>query len=266
MNSRVNSQFVIATLAEFVRVWDLGEDASLHLETTKGHATMAFNCKLGPPTAPHPIPNFPPPPPPAQRPRHHRGPAQREKNRQRAARYQASKCEHAAATAVTSPTILPTTASVVTNSIPTTTFLVSTPITTVPVTTSSTTASPVLPSASSRTADPAVAPSLNMCFENRVKVYGFPFALVPELKNRTDRKLPCDKCPFSDTWLITRTLSMETLRIHRQEKHRIWECLCCGTAFTNSIDFKKHIDKKNCVLHRFGMPYLGCGSDDPIPF
>ena len=41
-NSRVNSQFVIATLAEFVRVWDLGEDASLHLETTKGHATMHY--------------------------------------------------------------------------------------------------------------------------------------------------------------------------------------------------------------------------------
>ena len=61
MNSRVNSQFVIATLAEFVRVWDLGEDASLHLETTKGHATMAFTCKLGPPSAPHPNPTFPPP-------------------------------------------------------------------------------------------------------------------------------------------------------------------------------------------------------------
>ena len=88
MNSRVNSQFVIATLAEFVRVWDLGEDASLHLETTKGHATMAFTCKLGPPSAPilPPIPTVPPPSPPPW-PRHHRGPAQREKNRQRAARY-----------------------------------------------------------------------------------------------------------------------------------------------------------------------------------
>ena len=115
-NPRVNSQFVIATLAEFVRVWDLGEDASLHLETTKGHATVAFNCKLGPPSAPHPIPTFPPPPPPPWRSRHHRGPAQREKNRQRAACYQASK--RAAATAVTSPTTLPTSASVVATSTP----------------------------------------------------------------------------------------------------------------------------------------------------
>jgi len=55
------------------------------------------------------------------------------------------------------------------------------------------------------------------------------------------------------------------LRKHRQEKHRIWECLCCGAAFPNSIDFKNHIDKKNCVLHPFGMPYLGCGSDDLLP-
>ena len=122
---RVNSQFVIATLAEFVRVWDLGEDASLHLETTKGHATMAFNCKLGPPSAPHPNPTFPPPTPPPW-PRHHRGPAQREKNRQRAARYQASKRDAAVAAATSSS--LPTSVSLVTvtNSTPSTTTLVST--------------------------------------------------------------------------------------------------------------------------------------------
>ena len=242
---------------------------------------MAFNCKLGPPTAPHPIPTVPPPPPPPLKPRHHRGPAQREKNRQRAACYQASK--RAAATAVSSPTTLPTSASGVTNSIPSTTSLVSTPAITVPVMMSSITASPVVSSASSRTADsavvprpttgygsvptdPAVVPSADMYFNDCVKVYGFIFALVSQLKSSkhtggTGPTLECDKCQFHGSW----HLWPRGLRKHRQEKHRIWECLCCGAAFPNSIDFKNHIDMKNCVLHPFGMPYLGCGSDDPLP-
>ena len=285
-NPRVNSQFVIATLAEFVRVWDLGEDASLHLETTKGHATVAFNCKLGPPSAPHPIPTFPPPPPPPWRSRHHRGPAQREKNRQRAACYQASK--RAAATAVTSPTTLPTSASVVATSTPSTTTLsIPSPAITVPVkpspataplvsVTSSTTSSavsavsPLRPLTSSGygsvRADPTVAPSEDMYFDEQVKVYGFIFALVSELKScgrrgATGPKVRCDKCQFHGSWHLKKS----GLRKHRQEKHRIWECLCCGAAFPNSIDFKNHIDEKNCVLHPLGMPYLGCGSDDPHP-
>ena len=54
------------------------------------------------------------------------------------------------------------------------------------------------------------------------------------------------------------------LRKHREEKHRIWECLCCGASFPNKVDFKNHIERRNCVLHKFGMPYLECGSDDPI--
>ena len=274
MNSRDNSQFVIATLAEFVRVWDLGEDASLHLETTKGHATMAFKCKLGPPTAPHP------PPPPSWKPRHHRGPAQREKNRQRAAQYQASK--RAAATAVTSPTTLPTTAPVVTISTPSTTSLVSTPAISVPVMAPSniSSPSPVVSSASSSAdsaavpatgygsvpADLAVAPTVDMYFDDRIKVYGFIFALVSELKScgrrgATGPKVRCDKCQFHGSWHLKKS----GLRKHRQEKHRIWECLCCGAAFPNSIDFKNHIDEKNCVLHPLGMPYLGCGSDEPHP-
>ena len=284
-NPRVNSQFVIATLAEFVRVWDLGEDASLHLETTKGHATVAFNCKLGPPSAPHPIPTFPPPPPPPWRSRHHRGPAQREKNRQRAACYQASK--RAAATAVTSPTTLPTSASVVVTSTPSTTTLsIPSPAITVPVkpspataplvsVTSSTTSSavsavsPLRPLTSSGygsvRADPTVAPSEDMYFDEQVKVYGFIFALVPYVKSRSNGKFKCDKCQFYGFWLNTTVNIAYGLRSHRQEKHRIWECLCCGAEFPNSIDFKNHIENQSCALHPYGMPYLGCGSDDHIP-
>ena len=113
MTTRDNSHFVIATLSEFLKVWDLGEDASLHLETTQGHVTMAFSCKLGLPSAPHPNPTVPPPPSAKVKP-HHRGPAQREKNRQRAALYQAAKVvQKPAAPAVTSSLSAPTTVSVV---------------------------------------------------------------------------------------------------------------------------------------------------------
>ena len=106
-------------------------------------------------------------------------------------------------------------------------------------------------------ADPAVAPSVDMYFDQRVKVYGFIFALVPELKHKTLCKLQCNKCQFYGNWVLG-------LRAHREEKHRIWECLCCGASFPNKVDFKNHIDQKNCVLHQFGMPYLGCGSDDSV--
>ena len=125
---------MIATLSEFLKVWDLGEDASLHLETTQGHVTMAFSCKLGPPSAPHPIPTFPSPPPAKVKP-HHRGPAQREKNRQRAALYQAAKVvQKPAAPAVTSSLSTPATVSVVTTAPSQITATVITPTTTSPVT------------------------------------------------------------------------------------------------------------------------------------
>ena len=239
-NSRVNSQFVIATLAEFVRVWDLGEDASLHLETTKGHATMAFTCKLGPPSAPHPNPTFPPPTPPPW-PRHHRGPAQREKNRQRAARYQASKRDAAVAAATSSS--LPTSVSevTVTNSTPSTTTLVSTPAIIVPVMASST-ISPcqVVPNATS-TADPAVPSKFIISLVSEVKE-------LPGLLHLTNFK--CDKCQYFGPW---EQGAFGGLREHREEKHRIWDCLCCGATFPNKINFGKHL----CVLHPLGMPYLG---------
>ena len=110
-------------------------------------------------------------------------------------------------------------------------------------------------------AHPAVAPSLDMWFNESCKVYGFIFAIVPRVKSLPGHKVQCDKCQFFGCFGPYNT----GLRQHRQEKHRIWECLCCGTAFPNSSDFKNHIESKNCVLHPFGKPYLGCGSDDPLP-
>ena len=179
-NPRVNSQFVIATLAEFVRVWDLGEDASLHLETTKGQATMAFHCKLGPPSAPHPIPTFPTPPSPPWKPRHHRGPAQREKNRQRAARYQASPVSAPATTVITSSTSA-SPVPVVSSATPSADSAV-VPASVIPLTAEG---------YGSVRADPAVAPSVDMWFNESCKVYGFIFAIVPRVKGLSGSKLQC---------------------------------------------------------------------------
>ena len=95
MSARSNSQFVMASVTEFLSVWALGGEASLNLTTNKGLATVGFNCTLGHPGASHSIPAFfpppsPPTPSPPSRPRH-RGPAEKEKNRLRAARHQAAQ-------------------------------------------------------------------------------------------------------------------------------------------------------------------------------
>ena len=104
--------------------------------------------------------------------------------------------------------------------------------------------------------------SMDMYFD---EVYGFIFALVLEVKNRTGCEVQCNKCQFLGSWTLTSINFSRGLRKHREEKHRIWECLCCGASFPNKVDFKNHIERRNCVLHKFGMPYLECGSDDPIP-
>ena len=86
-------------MTEFISVWAMGGEASLSLTTSKGLVTMGFNCTLGTPGAPHSLPPspapYPPPPSPPRRPRH-RGPAEKEKNRQRAARHQAGLARKAA--------------------------------------------------------------------------------------------------------------------------------------------------------------------------
>ena len=98
MSSRSNSQFVVASVQEFMNVWALGGEASLKLTSSGGAATVSFNCSLGHPGALHsvPLPSHPPhpphPPPPPHRPRH-RGPSERERNRLRAARHQAARAE-----------------------------------------------------------------------------------------------------------------------------------------------------------------------------
>ena len=103
----------MASVTEFLSVWALGGKASLNPMTNNGLTTVGFECTLGHPGASHSIPAFfpppsPPTPSPPSRPRH-RGPAEREKNRLRAARHQATHAKDsvpessAPVTALTSP-------------------------------------------------------------------------------------------------------------------------------------------------------------------
>ena len=112
MSSKSNSQFLGASFSEFINIWGLGGDASLNLTTSRGVTKVAFNCTLGHPGAPH---SFSPPSAPSSssnspsvRPRH-RGPAEREKNRLRAARHQAAKAGTTIPVVVSSETVSATT-------------------------------------------------------------------------------------------------------------------------------------------------------------
>ena len=252
MTTRDNSHFVIATLSEFLKVWDLGEDASLHLETTQGHVTMAFSCKLGLPSAPHPNPTFPPPPSAKVKP-HHRGPAQREKNRQRAALYQAAKVvQKPAAPAVTSSLSAPTTVSVVNTHPAPITAPVITPSPT-PVTTSA----PVVACSPSITTPVSISSPVATPTTLTGPVFGpsIPFSFhTAYLFNHTELPLECDKCQFS-------CMLLREMQDHRKEKHRLWECSRCGDSFINQQSFDEHGrgSRKwnyNCVEHPFVSSYV----------
>ena len=79
-----NYNFVQASLAEFLNVWSTGGDASLNLTTTGGRVNMAFNVSLGNPGSAFSSPSS------SVRHQRHRGPADKEKSRQRAAAHQAA--------------------------------------------------------------------------------------------------------------------------------------------------------------------------------
>ena len=75
---RSNSQFLGASVREFLHFWALGGEATLNLTTCGGEAKIEFNCSLGQPGAPHSLPPAPNPAPPPQSPprqARHRGQA-----------------------------------------------------------------------------------------------------------------------------------------------------------------------------------------------
>ena len=132
MTSRSNSQFVVASVTEFLSVWAHGGKASLNLSTSDGLTTVGFTCTLGHPGAPHSIPAFSPPPSPPtsspfRQPRH-RGPAEKEKNCLCSARHQAAQAEAAAPAAQASPVIETAPVSQVTATSPVTYTAASEPV------------------------------------------------------------------------------------------------------------------------------------------
>ena len=85
------SQYVSASLAEFMSVWNQGGQASLNLSTNSGFIDISFNLRLGQPGTL--FSNFPSSTPSSRQ--RHRGPGQKERNRQRAARHQAAQAGEA---------------------------------------------------------------------------------------------------------------------------------------------------------------------------
>ena len=100
-----NSQFVTATLSEFFSVWNSGGDASLNLTTSSSFIDISFNLRLGQPGSLFSNSSSSTPPTVGR----HRGQAQKKRDRQRAARHQATKADQTSST--TTPVIASTTNS-----------------------------------------------------------------------------------------------------------------------------------------------------------
>merc|ERR1712130_341255 len=80
-------ELVLNSVAEFLGIWAVRGEASLSLSTKDGVTTIAFSHTL----SGHPDDPLLPPPAPTGRNRRQRGPARKERDRMRAARYQAAK-------------------------------------------------------------------------------------------------------------------------------------------------------------------------------
>ena len=195
MTTRTNSQFLGASVNEFIQIWALGGSASLNLSTNNGLTTVAFNCTIGHPGAPHslhpssapfPTPTSPPHPP------RHRGQAERERNRVRAARHQAAQAKATAQVPATNLVVSASSTDSVAPASPTDS------VTPAPLT-DSVTPAPLTDSVilSSVTAAPVMAH-------------------VPEESEPLESSLAfkCDQCTFT-------SLSDKGLKTHIRMKHRL---------------------------------------------
>ena len=92
-------EVVLNSVAEFLGIWAVRGEASLSLNTKDGVTTIAFAHSF----SGHPEDPLHPPPALTQRRRRHRGPARRERDRQRAARHQAAQMSQAGASPASPP-------------------------------------------------------------------------------------------------------------------------------------------------------------------
>ena len=83
----LKKEVVLNSVAEFLGCWAVGGKATLSLNTQDGVTTITFSNTL----SGHPEDPLHPPPSTQHRRRRHRGPARRERDRQRAARHQAAQ-------------------------------------------------------------------------------------------------------------------------------------------------------------------------------
>ena len=185
MFMRTNSQFLGASVNEFIQMWAIGGDATLNLSTSGGLTTVAFNCTIGHPGAPH---HLPPSAPfssattPPHRPRH-RGAAEKEKNRQRAAAHQAAQAKATAPV----PSAVPVTIAVVAA---TSTDSVKAAPSTGPVT------------------DPSSA------IDSMTSASSTASVVSKESESSSSLEFKCDQCNFTSH-------SDKGLKMHTRMKHRI---------------------------------------------
>ena len=292
MLPRTNSQFVAASVTEFISVWAIGGDASLTLTTNGGFTTIAFNCTIGHPGAHHSIPptpssapSFPPPPP--RRPRH-RGPKEIERNKQRAARHQAAKTAASQDLSKSSSTSATASeASTVTSSPAITAPVIPPTVITLP----SSDADIEKQSCPTESVDDTLAnKKCDQCgfiskSSNDLRVHTRKEHRISQLDGRIDNpklekiiehdlKFKCDLCNYSSTeennlWRHTekihfqcgicdvRMTSEASLKLHKKEKH----CNQCGKV-VKSFWHKKHFVKKNI----YGDIYDVCGPECYIEF
>ena len=83
----LKKEVVLNSVAEFLGCWAVGGKATLSLNTQDGVTTITFSNTL----SGHPEDPLHPPPSPQRRRRRHRGPARKERDRQRVARHQAAQ-------------------------------------------------------------------------------------------------------------------------------------------------------------------------------
>ena len=208
MSARLNSQFLYASVSEFIYVWALHGNSSLSLTTSNGQATVSFNCTLGHPGAPHSHPPTLSSSPPHRKPRH-RGPAERERNRQRAARHQAAR-------ASPSSPATPISGTAPVNTVPPTSTL------TASVTTTFTTASVT----SSQTKQSDHIPQIYGNIEDSAKEESF----------KQHFNFLCDHCEHKTTY-------EKELMQHVKFNHEGFKCDYCKYKNNSKDIIKEHMNK-----------------------
>ena len=187
-------------------VWNQGGQASLNLSTNSGFLDISFNLGLGQPGAP--FCNSPSSTPPSRQ--RHRGPAQKERNRQRAARHQAAQSGEAPVTTASVETFPPVVISPP--------VVIAQPATTVPVT----------------TFPPETVPNEIVTAPVTVSVSSIPPS-VPSVAPSEDpsQQFQCNHCDFVNY--------ESAVRNHMKIFHKPIQCRYCNFEHVSSESIKEHI-------------------------